>query len=60
MVYTCPTCGKEVERELVTFKDHTEGHIVDEIKKMHPDWKEEDGICKKCLDYFKDQMKGPS
>ena len=58
MEYTCPTCGKKVDRDLMIFIGHTEEHIADEIKKTHPEWKEEKGVCKKCLEYFKKEIKG--
>ncbi|NQU94653.1 MAG: hypothetical protein HQ549_00260 [Candidatus Omnitrophica bacterium] len=57
MEFTCPTCGKSLPRELLVIIPHTEEHIINEIKKKHPDWKEEDGICKKCYNYLKTQMK---
>lgn len=51
--YTCGTCGKKVERDLVVFMKHTEAHIIAEIQKAHPEWAAKDGICPPCLDYFK-------
>jgi hypothetical protein len=51
-------CGKKVQRELMVFISHTEDHIAEEIKKKHPEWKEESGVCRKCLDYYKEQLKG--
>ena len=56
--YICPVCGKKIERDLLAFMDHTEQHIVSEIKKKHPDWEEGDAMCKKCVDYYRRQMKG--
>jgi len=58
MIYTCPVCEEKIERELPVFMDHTERHIVDEIKKKHPEWVGGDGICKKCLEYYKNSIKG--
>ena len=58
MEYTCSTCGENVGKELVTFIDHTEGHIIDVIKAKHPEWQQADGLCKKCEDYFRQQMEG--
>ena len=52
-VYTCPTCGEKMERDLSLFIDHTDIHIVDEVKKLHPAWVTDDGFCDKCLDYYK-------
>ena len=58
MDYRCPVCQKNVGVDLQSFVDHTEGHIVDIIKKDHPDWVRKDGVCKKCLEYYHKQMKG--
>lgn len=58
MEYTCPVCSQSVERELLVFIDHTEQHIVDEIKKKHPEWVGKNGVCRKCLDHFRQMMKG--
>ena len=56
MDFICGTCGKTLPRELLTIMSHTEEHIVNEIKKKHPDWSETDGICTKCYAYYKKQM----
>ena len=56
--YTCPTCGETMERDLSLFMDHTDKHIVEEVKKLHPNWITEEGFCPKCADYFKKAMSG--
>jgi hypothetical protein len=58
MGYTCGVCGNRVEGGVIALSGHTEGHIVDLIKKKHPDWQEEEGICQRCLDYYRRQMRG--
>ena len=57
-IYTCPTCGIKMERDLLLFTQHTDQHVVDELKKRHPDWITEDGYCPRCLDHFKRSMTG--
>ncbi len=57
MNFVCPTCGEEISHDLLVIIPHTEKHIIDEIKKKKPKWVENDGTCKKCYAYFKDQMK---
>lgn len=57
MSYKCAVCGTEVD-DLTKFTQHTETHIVDVIKKKHPDWVEKNGLCRKCLDYYRKQIKG--
>ena len=58
MSYRCSLCNENVEGDLIVFKEHTEEHIIDEIKKKHPEWVRKDGACQKCIDYFKAQLKG--
>lgn len=57
-MYTCTVCGEKVEDNLITFKEHTDEHIIDVIKQEHPQWVEQDGICTKCLDYYRKEIKG--
>ena len=45
-----------MERDLSLFMDHTENHIVEEVKKQNPAWVTKEGFCHKCLTYFKKQM----
>jgi hypothetical protein len=56
MDFICPTCGKHLPRDLKHIIPHTEEHIIDEIKKKHPDWIEKNGMCSKCYDYYKKQL----
>jgi hypothetical protein len=58
MDYKCSLCGNVVEDDLKVFVEHTESHIVDVIKEKHPDWIQDDGMCSKCLEYYKKQLKG--
>ena len=55
-VYTCELCDAQVERDLLVFTGHMEKHIVEAIKKQHPDWAEKDGMCSKCLEYYRNAM----
>ena len=52
-IYTCPTCNEKMERDLSLFMDHTDKHIVDEVKRLHPNWVTDDGFCPDCLEYYK-------
>jgi len=54
--FICPTCGKVMKRDLAIIVPHTESHIIDVIKKKHPEWIDADGICKRCYDYYKKQL----
>jgi len=56
MIFICPTCGKEMPQDLLVIVPHTEEHIIEEIKKKHPDWEEGKGVCKKCYEYLKKEL----
>ena len=56
MNFTCPVCGEVISQELVAIIAHGETHVVDEIKKKHPKWAKDDGVCQKCYQYYKDQI----
>ena len=57
-IYTCPTCGEKMERDLSLFIDHTDKHIVAELQKNNPAWVTKEGFCPKCLEYYKNQISG--
>ena len=59
-IYTCPTCGNKMERDLLLFIRHTDAHVVEELKKRHPNWITNDGYCPKCLEHYKASLKGES
>lgn len=56
MKFICPTCGEEISRELKAIIPHTEKHIIDEIKKRHPGWIEKNGVCRRCYEFYKNEM----
>jgi hypothetical protein len=45
-----------MERDLLVFVKHTDSHILEELKKQHPEWITQEGFCLKCLEYFKKAM----
>lgn len=48
-----------MERDLSLFMEHTDKHIVEEVKKQHPAWVTKEGFCPKCVDHFKRAMHDP-
>ena len=56
--YRCPLCNRNMERDLVLFLDHTQQHVIDQIKKKHPEWVSEDGACKPCAEYYEKEISG--
>lgn len=58
--YRCPLCDRTMERNLALFLNHTDQHVIDQIKKEHPEWVEADGACKPCAEYYRKQLSGES
>lgn len=58
--YTCPICHEVIERDMMILLEHTNHHIIEDIKKKHPDWVDKDGVCPKCVEYYKEAKKGKS
>lgn len=56
--YQCPLCGRRIRRDLVLYLDHTQEHVMEQIKKEHPEWVAKDGVCRPCAQYYRMQMKG--
>ena len=56
--YECPVCEKEMKRELLMFLNHANQHIIEAIKQEHPEWVSSDGVCGKCMEYYKKQLAG--
>ena len=56
--YTCSVCGEKIDGGPSVFINHTETHIINSIKKDHPDWVEENGVCSKCENFYRQQLKG--
>ncbi|MDA2917310.1 hypothetical protein MYX64_10815 [Nitrospinae bacterium AH_259_B05_G02_I21] len=54
--YTCPTCEEAVERNLLVFLRHTDQHIIETLKALHPEWVEADGESPAVLDFYRAQL----
>jgi hypothetical protein len=58
MQYRCLVCGREETTDFREYVKHTEGHIIEMIKQKHPAWIDKDGVCRKCAEYYRRQIKG--
>ena len=58
MEYQCSVCKKRVAGDMIVYRDHTNRHIVDLVKHDHPEWVEGSGICKKCVEYYEQELRG--
>ncbi len=56
--YQCPLCGKKTSRDLAVYLEHTQEHVIDVIKKKHPEWVAKDGTCRPCVEYYRSQLSG--
>jgi len=56
--YQCPVCAEVMAHDLALFLDHTNHHIIDVIRDNHPEWEADDGVCEKCMDYYKKELAG--
>ncbi|MFH1594626.1 MAG: hypothetical protein ABID09_08025 [Candidatus Omnitrophota bacterium] len=54
--FICPTCNMQMARDLFVVVPHTEKDIVAAIKKEHPKWATDDGLCMRCYEYYKKEM----
>lgn len=60
MEYKCAVCGDAVHGGLDAFVKHTDEHIIELVKERHPEWVEEDGMCQKCYEYYRNEIEGKS
>lgn len=58
MAYSCSVCGEKIEGDLVTLQEHTDKHIIDLLKYDHPEWVKSNGICPKCVEYYRTEIQG--
>lgn len=49
----CPVCKKMIDSNLVDTCESAYKYVIENIKKKHPNWVENDGACPKCVDYYK-------
>lgn len=49
---TCPLCNDAVDKLFYRFHFDSEREIIERLKKKHPDWTENDGLCGRCVDYY--------
>jgi len=48
----CPLCKREMDRETIAVSSFAHNSIIKKIKKEHPDWMQQTGLCPVCLDYY--------
>ncbi len=58
VIYQCDLCGQKVSGDMIVYVDHTQKHVIDLVKYDHPEWVETSGVCRKCLEYYQNEIKG--
>src|SRR5258706_13240477 len=48
----CPLCNDAVDKLLYRFHLDSERQVIEQLKKGHPAWAENDGACGRCVDYY--------
>jgi hypothetical protein len=54
--YTCGVCGEPVDGDLLAFLHHTDQHILDALRELHPEWVDSDGQDSTLKDYYRAQL----
>ncbi|MFQ5743614.1 MAG: hypothetical protein ACE5HV_08495 [Acidobacteriota bacterium] len=50
---TCPLCAQSVEELEYALHESVDRVVLDWIRRQHPDWVDEDGVCKRCVDLYR-------
>ncbi len=54
--YQCPVCSQKIPKDLVLFLEHGKQHVINSIRKAHPEWVDQEGVCAKCADHYEEAM----
>ncbi len=57
MNFVCPVCGRAMPYDISSIKPHTEEHIMEVIKRDHPEWVGAQGVCPKCVEYYRARLR---
>jgi len=55
--YTCQICDRVVDEATALTHIKAEEYLLDLIRKDHPEWKEDQKTCPKCVEYYKELIK---
>ncbi len=50
---TCPICGHRIRSSFLTVHVTAEQWTLKRIQQDHPEWREEDGVCTRCWDHYR-------
>lgn len=53
MKYRCQICERDIDEFASIAHIKAEEYIIGLIRRDHPEWKEQDKTCHKCLEYYR-------
>lgn len=55
--YRCQICDREIDDFASITHIKAEEYLINLIRKAHPEWKESDKTCHKCVEYYRKLIK---
>jgi len=55
--YTCQICDRAVDEATALTHIKAEEYLLELIRKDHPEWKEDNKACPKCVEYYRELIK---
>lgn len=55
--YCCQICGRQIDTAAALMHVKTEEYLLELIRRDHPEWKEKQGTCHHCIDYYRKLIK---
>ncbi len=55
--YCCQICGRKIDDSVALMHVKTEEYLLELIRRDHPEWKEKEGACPKCVEYYRKLVK---
>jgi serine protease AprX len=52
----CPLCQDKVDKLVYRFHYDSEQVIIEKIRKEFPEWTKQDGLCSRCVDFFRSEI----
>jgi len=52
----CPLCQDKVDKLVYRFHYDSDQAIIDKIRKEFPEWTKQDGLCSRCVDFFRSEI----
>jgi len=52
----CPLCQDKVDKLVYRFHYDSEQAIFEKIRKEFPEWTKQDGLCSRCVDFFRSEI----